>query len=159
MTSTVRRLASVATALVLMLVATAAAASPGDYTGTTSQTLRGHALSFGVEVLAATRHHPEAVHELQYTADYTGTNAVCAKHFDGSTTRVFPSIPVSHSSFSAAKTKVGGSSLDIVHNLQGQFSGKRLTGSFTESFSAYDPNIKKTVHCTTGKVQFAARKA
>jgi len=155
-----RRGTAVATVAALALAANAGAAAPATYySGTTSQTQANAPTKFGTAVLPATKHRPRELAEVIYTADYSGAKGVCAQHFDGSLTRIYPKVRIDAAGHFRVKATDNGSPDDVVHDLQGRIVHHDLTGSFTESFKTYDPQIKKDIHCTSGKVTFTARRA
>ncbi len=144
-------IASVAAALACVLAGVADGAPSGLFSGTTDQRTNGAALAFSLTV---TDDGVQQVYGIEYNANYTGNSPLCASRFDGSLTSIAPALVIKHGAFSATNVK-NGSSLDLITGLQGRFHRDRVTGSFTETFTAKRAHLPP-IHCSTGKVTFTA---
>jgi hypothetical protein len=141
------------TALALVLAGTALGVKSGVWDGTTSQVNResGYAMPFSFE----TNGHNK-VTVIYYGGNWVGSSADCARADGPDGDRLDPNtgfrgFPIKHNRFGGSVT-LGGSEHVTLH---GQFKGKDVSGSFTDSFTERLPTGK--IHCSTGKVRFSAK--
>lgn len=143
----VRRSAIIAIAASVLLACcgVAFAAKSGRWSGATSQTYSGGGMPFALEV------SHKKVTVIYYGADFTGS-AGCANVDSPDAQRLDPNtgfkgIAIKHEKF-AAKFK---DAADEQISISGQFKGKTLSGSLSDSFASAG------LSCSTGKVSFTAK--
>jgi hypothetical protein len=108
--------------------------------------------------------HPPQISVIEYHANFTGANPICAADYTDAKSSVrayYPAvIRLPHDRLDVTKVQVltGNRTDDYVHDLRGRLQGSRITGSFTESFTANPNGTSTGVTCSSGKVTFSAKR-